>query len=139
MQRNRVIGGHAQVRRVIERGGNTADHNPDHQESDPKPDSRIPEPSGQHLLRKLRGVSQQKQVNERRNSEIVPVQEEIDHQQHRVDQHIQRPESDRNHLVDPVAEALERIHPKESPFKESHGNSRRGHSAQGHDNPPRPL
>ena len=61
---------------------------PDSQEKDSSGHSQVTEPPRQHVLRKLRGVADQKQVNKRGNSDIMPVKKEVNNQQHRIDQHI---------------------------------------------------
>jgi hypothetical protein len=64
----------------------------------------------------------------------MPVQEKIDHEQYSVDDHIQGSEADRNDLINPVAEALERIHAEESPFEETDGDTGQGHTDHRHYN-----
>lgn len=135
MQGNRVIGGNAEISRIIQRGGDTAEDNPDSQESNTPGNARAAENPGQHVLGELDGITHEEQVDERGDSDIMPVQEKIDHEQNGVDDHIQGSEADRNHLVDPVAEALERIHAEEGPFKETDSDTRQGHADDCHDNP----
>ena len=65
----------------------------------------------------------------------MPVKEKVNDQQHRVDQHIQRTEPDGDHLVHPVAEALEGIDTEESPLEKADSNPGDRHSDDRHHDP----
>ena len=65
----------------------------------------------------------------------MPIQEIIEHEQNSVDNHIQRSETDRDNLIDSIAEALKRIYAEKGSFEETDSNTGQSHADHCHYNP----
>ena len=137
VQRNRVVGGNAQVGGVVQRRGDAGDHHADDQERDADGQRGIGAQLRQYGFGNLHDVTQQEQVYEGGDADVVAIQEEHHDQLHQVHQHVQRAEADGNHVGQAVGEALVGIHAEQGALEEADADAgeqharRRQHHAQG--------
>jgi len=130
---HRIIGRNAQIGRHVQRGAKADDHDAGNQAEGPDQHRRIRQPALQQLVGELGDVSQQKQVDEGGDADIAAVSHQAEHQQHQIDQHIQRAEGDGDEAVQTAHQRLEGIDAKGGNLEDANADRTDEHARQRHE------
>lgn len=131
---HRIIGGNTQVGRHIQGGAEADDHDARQQAQRPDEDRRGRQPGLQQRIGELGDIPQQEQVDEGSNADIAAVSDQAEHQQHQIDQHIQRAERDGDQAVQAAHQGLERINAKCGKLENPNADSTDENAGQRHQN-----
>ena len=133
-QRDRVIGRDSQIRRHVKGRAKTDDHNADHKASGADKNARLHNHRLQKLVGKLRDVTQQKQIDESRDSNVMPVKHKRENQKQRVDDDVQKSKVKRNQIVQAGHKRLEGVNAKRGDFKNAYAYRANYNAKERHQN-----
>ena len=134
-QRNRVIGGYAQIRCKIKRRRQTHDHHCDQQQHQTSGQGHFRQDLLQQLLTELRHKSQQEQIDQCREPYLPSVKNEREGKQKDIGDHIQYSEADGKDRIQPAHQRLERIHSQSRMLEHSHTDTADEDSDHAHPDP----
>ena len=133
-QRHGIIGRHAEIRREIERGRQAHDHNGDCQDEEPERKRGLGQQPRHTVLRELRDIAQQKEIDQGGQPDLTSVEYQSEHQKQQIHDHIERPESDGNDSVQPAHKGLERVDAQSGMLEHPYADTADGNAHRTHQN-----